>query len=186
MFLKNPHLDLTTSRIETARCVIVPFSTGGRVDIRELQEEFCKANRNLWVSPVLPDYDGEYEYVRSSESKIQKWEEFENFILDTMTGWLIWAWGIRVLESGKLNIGIWIRETEHGKWYATEVYTALIEWARAHTAHTFLIHSLNSENIASRKLAEKFGGILQEEKTDRGHDIYHIALDTSGLLFAKK
>ena len=31
-FLRNPHLDLTTSRIETDRCVLVPFSTDGRED----------------------------------------------------------------------------------------------------------------------------------------------------------
>jgi RimJ/RimL family protein N-acetyltransferase len=175
-FLRNPHLDLTTSRIETARCMLVPFSTDGRVDIRELQEEFCLANKNFWVAPILPDYDAEYEYVRSSEIKMQKWEEFENFILDKRTQELIWAGGIRVLESGKLNIGIWIREREHGKWYATEIYTALLDWARQNTDHTFLKHSLNPVNIASRKLAERFGGILQEEKTDRGHDIYHIPL----------
>ena len=88
-FLRNPHLDLTTSRIETARCLLVPFSLDGRVDIRELQEEFCKANKNLWVSPVLPDYDEEYEYVRASEEKMARGEEFENFILDKTTKQLI-------------------------------------------------------------------------------------------------
>ena len=62
-FLRNPHLDLTTSRIETSRCVIVPFSTDGRVDIRELQEEFCLANKNLWIAPVLPNYKEEMEFV---------------------------------------------------------------------------------------------------------------------------
>ncbi len=38
-FLSNPHLDLTISHIETARCVLVPFSLDGRVDIHELQEK---------------------------------------------------------------------------------------------------------------------------------------------------
>ncbi len=71
-FLSNPHLDLTTSRIETLRCILVPFSTDGRVDIHELQEEFCMANKNLWVSPYFPDYDAEYEYVRASEKKIAR------------------------------------------------------------------------------------------------------------------
>ena len=52
-FLLNPHLDLTTSRIETLRCVLVPFSTDGRVDIHELQREFAKANKNLYVVPII-------------------------------------------------------------------------------------------------------------------------------------
>ncbi len=175
-FLRNPHLDLTTSRIETDRCVLVPFSLDGWVDIRELQEEFCLANKNLWVSPVLPDYDGEYEYVKSSEEKIEKWDEFENFILDKTSQKLIWAGWIRLLESGKLNIGIWIREAEHWKWYATEIYTALIDWSKENTIYTYLKYSLNPVNIASRKLAERFGGVLQAEKTEREHDVYHIPL----------
>jgi hypothetical protein len=89
MFLKNPHLDLTASRIETDRCVIVPFSLDGRVDIHELQEEFCKANKNLYVSPILPTYEQELEYVRASEEKMARGEEFENFILDKTTKQLI-------------------------------------------------------------------------------------------------
>lgn len=175
-FLRHPHLDLTTSRIETDRCVLVPFSTDGRVDIRELQEEFCKANKNLYVSQYLPNYEQELEYVGSSEIKIQKWEELENFILDKMTKKLIWAGGLRLLESGEVNIGIWIREDAQGKWYASEAYDALIEWAKGNLIQQYLVHSLNPKNIASRKLAEKFGGILQSEKTERGHLIYHIPL----------
>ena len=62
------------------------------------------------------------------------------------------------------------------KWYATEVYAELLEWARQNTDHVFLKHSLNPVNIASRKLAEKFGGILQSEKTERGYYVYNIPL----------
>lgn len=40
----------------------------------------------------------------------------------------------------------------------------------------FLFHAVHPENRASRRLAEKFGGVLQSEKTDRGHEIYHIPL----------
>ena len=81
-FLSNPHLDLTTSRIETERCVLVPFSTDGRVDIRELAEEFCRANKDLYVSPFLPTYEQEFEFIRMQEEAIRNGEVFENFILD--------------------------------------------------------------------------------------------------------
>lgn len=175
-FLRDSHLNLTTSRIETPRCILVPFSTDGRADIRELQEEFCRANKDLYVSPFLPTYEQEVEFVTITAEKIARGEEFENFIIERETGKLLGAWGLRVLKSGQLNIGIWIREDEHGKWYATEVYSKLIDWARENTIHTFLKHSLHPDNIGSRKLAEKFGGILQGEKTERGHDIYHIFL----------
>lgn len=81
-FLLNPHLDLTTQIIETPRCVIIPFSTDGRVDIRELAEEFCKANKDFFVSPFLPTYEQELEFVGMQEMAIQNREVFENFILE--------------------------------------------------------------------------------------------------------
>ena len=175
-FLKNPHLDLINSRIETARCILVPFSTDGRVDIRELQQEFCRANKKLWVSPILPNYYQEYDYLKSSEEKIAQGREFENFILDKRKQILIGAGGLRLRESGELNIGIWIRENEQGKWLATEIYETLISWARENTNYTFLVHSVHPENISSRKLAEKFWGVFQEDKWENGNYIYHIPL----------
>jgi hypothetical protein len=81
-FLTTPHLDLTLSRIETPRCLLVPFSTDGRVDIRELQEEFCRANKDLYVSLNLPTYEEEVVWLTDMEQKIEKRELFENFILE--------------------------------------------------------------------------------------------------------
>ena len=173
-FLKNPYSDLTTSRIETLRCILVPFSTDGRVDIHELQREFAKANKNLYVVPIIPTYEEELEYVRKAEEKIARWEEFENFILEKDANRLLGCGWLRVLESWELNIGIWMREDMQGKWYATEVYAALIDWAGEYTDHTFLKHSLHPDNEPSRRLALKFEGVLQSEKTERWHDIYHI------------
>jgi hypothetical protein len=67
-WLKNPHLDLTTLRIETDRCIIVPFSSDGRVDIRELWEEFCKVNIDYAVGPIYPTYEQEIEFVAQMEA----------------------------------------------------------------------------------------------------------------------
>ena len=170
----NSHIDLTTSRIETTRCVLVPFSLDGRMDVQELTEEFCKANKDLFVSPFLPNYEQELDYIKSSESKIEKWQEFENFVFDKYTMRFIGCGGIRILETGEPNIGIWIRVDEHSKWYATEVYMALIDWARTNVRYRHLRHALDPRNTASRKLAIKFGGILQQETNERGDEIYHI------------
>ena len=88
-FLRNSHLDLTTVRIETPRCVIVPFSLDGRVDIHELAKEFCKANKNLWVSEFLPNYEEEMVFITGAIEQIERRELFENFILEKETGKLI-------------------------------------------------------------------------------------------------
>ena len=175
-FLSNPHLDLTTSRIETERCILVPFSTDGRVDIRELQLEFCKANKDLYVWPHLPNYAEEMMFVEEVMRDMANGETFENFILDKWTNRLIGCAGLNRAEEHRMNIWIWIRVDEHGKWYATEAYTAIIQWARENTIYAYLKHSLDPRNIASRKLALKFGGILQDETNEKWDEFYHIPL----------
>ena len=81
-FLKNPHLDLSSSLIESPRCILIPFSLDGRVGIHELQEEYCKANKDLYISPHLPTYEEEVVWLTDMEQKIEKRELFENFILE--------------------------------------------------------------------------------------------------------
>lgn len=175
-FLKNPHLDLLWEKIETERCMIVPFSVDGILDMHEVQREFCKANKNLFINPFLPTYEEEYEFIKNIAEGMKTGQSFENFIIEKWTHRLIGAVGLNSPEEETMNIGLWIRENEHGKWYATEAYDALIDWARKNVRYKYLKHSTNPENIASVKLALKFLGILQEEKTYRGHDIYHILL----------
>ena len=103
-FLINPHLDLTTSRIETERCILVPFSTDGRVDIHELAIEFCLANKDLYVSPFLPTYEQELEFIKIQEAAIKNGEIFENFILERVTGRLIGCVGLNTPEQDRMNI----------------------------------------------------------------------------------
>ena len=114
-FLKNPHLDLTSSRIETERCILVPFSTDGRVDIHEFATEFCKANQDHYVGPFLPTYEQELEFIKIQEETIRKGELFDNFILEKDTHRLIGTVGLSSPEEHRMNIGLWIRIDEHGK-----------------------------------------------------------------------
>ena len=81
-FLKNPHLDLTLSRIETLRYILLPFSSDGRVDIHELHEQYSQANKELYISPHLPTYEEEVVWLQDMEQKIERRELFENFILE--------------------------------------------------------------------------------------------------------
>ncbi len=175
-FLRNLHLDLSIVRIETERCVLVPFSLDGRVDIHELQEEFCKANSNFFVSPFLPTYEQEIHYIERVIKDMEEKIVLELLILDKDTNRFIGCIGLSRMEEDRMNIGLWIRVDEQGRWYATEVYTAMLEWARENIRYKYLKHSLDPRNIASRKLALKFGGILQDGDNAKGDEVYHIPL----------
>ncbi len=112
-FLKNPHLDLLSEKIETERCIIVPFSVYGRVDMHEVQREFCKANKNLFINPFLPTYEEEYEFIKNIEEGMKTGNSFENFIIEKETEKLIGAVGLNSPEETTMNIGLWIREDKH-------------------------------------------------------------------------
>jgi hypothetical protein len=71
-FLRYPYLDLTTSRIKTERCILVPFSFDAGVDIHEFHREFSLANQDLYVAPSIPTYDEEVIFLRGSIEKIGK------------------------------------------------------------------------------------------------------------------
>ena len=79
-------------------------STDGRVDIHELAIEFCLANKDLYVSPFLPTYEQELEFIKIQEAAIKNGEIFENFILERVTGRLIGCVGLNTPEQDRMNI----------------------------------------------------------------------------------
>lgn len=81
LLFKDPYLDLIHQYIETDRCVIVPFSTDGIVDIKDLNKEFNKANKNLWITSALRDMEDESEFVKMKIISMGNNEIFENFII---------------------------------------------------------------------------------------------------------
>jgi hypothetical protein len=112
LLLKDPYLDLIHQYIETERCVIVPFSTDGIVDIKELTREFCKANKNYWISKTLPDYEEELELVKTIIIAMGNNEVFENFIIHKDSGELVGAICLNAPEEDSANIVLWIRDSE--------------------------------------------------------------------------
>lgn len=89
LLLKNPYLDLIHQYIETERCVIVPFSTDGIVDIKDHNREFNLANKNLWISKNLRDMGDEMEFIKTRMISMGNNEVFENFVLQKESGELI-------------------------------------------------------------------------------------------------
>lgn len=175
-FFSTPHIDLIHEHIDTPRCFLLPFSVDGRVDIRELAEEFCKANKDHYVSDFHPTYEEEIDFVLSIVEGMKRGELFENFIFDRESLKFIGCAGLNKPEPNTMNIGIWICTDEQGKWYATEAYDAIMYWARANTKYQYLKHYLDPRNDASRKLALKFAWIKQDYSNERGDEFYHIPL----------
>ncbi|MDO7873474.1 GNAT family N-acetyltransferase [Hymenobacter sp. ASUV-10] len=59
--------------------------------------------------------------------------------------------------KGYPEIGWVLAAPAHGKGYATEGVTAALAWADAHFGPTRMVCLMDPENVASRRVAEKFG-----------------------------
>ncbi len=174
-FLKNPETDLENITIETPRCIIEPFHMEW-IDFEDLTQAFCWANEKLYVSELYPTIEQEREFILSTIENRRNNKALGCFIFDKKTHSLIGSVWINDLDTSEPNLGLWIRKEQHGKWYGTEAYAAMLEWVKKETSFTFFKHAVNPENTASIKLALKFNGKLQDTMTERGHLKYYISI----------
>ncbi len=175
--LRNPDIILKNEEIITERLLLSPFALH-KVNVLEVWQEFCMANRNLFIAPENPEtIEQEISFLKLFERKNELHEAFQLFIFEKANHRFIGCIGIRVLENDEYNLWIWIRTDEQRKWFATEAYRALIDWSKKNLDTPYLKHSLNEDNICSQRLVEKFSGILQKERTkERDHLKYFIYL----------
>lgn len=168
-FLSNPHLDPTTSHIETDRCVLVPF-TSLELDSRRFCDDINQSYGYRQFTPQLSR-----RYLRNGVRATRGRVGYFVYILlkgDTKVRWTLDVSFVKETP----NIGIWIDRDIQGQWYGSETYAAMLEWVRRNTVLKTIQHTLDPINTRSRWLAEKFGGVLQQGITEKGYEIYHIPL----------
>lgn len=175
-FLRNNELDLDNVIIESPRCIIKPFHIEW-TDFEDLSSAFCGANENLFISEYLPSAEQERDYIWYCIEKRSKGKAIEFFVYDKKSNILIGSVWINEIDSGEPNVWLWIRKELHGKWYGTELYSAIIEWTKKETNFTFLKHVSDLDNSASIKLAERFKWKLQETLNSWKQAKYYIMLD---------
>lgn len=175
-YLNNPETDIEKIVIESPRCIIKPFQVEW-IDFEDLTKAFCEANENLYIIPVNdPSVENERAYIEWSIDARKNGKLFECFTFDKITNRLIGSVGISDISAPEPNIGLWIRKELYGKWLGTEVYQAILDWAKVETNLIFLKHGVNPKNTASIRLAEHFSWVLQDER-EKGWELkYYIYL----------
>lgn len=56
------------------------------------------------------------------------------------------------------EVGLWLRESAHGRGYGTEVVRALVGWAGVELGKAAFTYPVAIGNVASRRIAERLGG----------------------------
>lgn len=76
------------------------------------------------------------------------------------------AASIDAADTPTPEVGIWLRETAHGLGYASEVIKRLCEWATERFNPRSFIYPVVVENLPSRRIAERLGGVVTAHRTN--------------------
>lgn len=74
--------------------------------------------------------------------------------------------GVHAALSGTPELGIWLRTDAHGKGLGRELIGAVIRWANETIPVRYFEYPVAEENIASRRIAEAYGGEVLAYRTN--------------------
>ncbi len=74
------------------------------------------------------------------------------------------------LDGAPPELGIWIKESEHGHGYGTEAVKAVAGWAARELGSTRFTYATAVENVPSLRIAEALGGTIVGTRTSPKYD----------------
>lgn len=77
-------------------------------------------------------------------------------------------------NEAEFRIGYLVSESAWGQGVASEMLSGLVEWCRGQPAVSFLVGGLDRDNLASRRVLEKCGFVVDEQ--GEHHELYRLAL----------
>lgn len=154
----------TQTQIKTERLLLKPVS-------HEYKEEIFKNFTKKVALHMYPQPTGNIKYIEDfinkSVTEMEAGENLQLVILDSKTEEFLGCAGLHHIDKPDPELGIWLKETAQGKSYGKEVIGSLISWARNNLKFNHLRYPVSKANIASRKVAEHFGGKVAKEFTDK-------------------
>lgn len=123
---------------------------------KELTDEVTKYLR----VPTPTKIEQEAEWITKSKETYQKWENI-NFIVTDDAGDFIGTCGVMDLNTSTPELGLRLKESARGKGYGKEMIAGLINRLETHKKFDYIVYRAHVENVATNKIAERFGGELQ-------------------------
>ena len=79
-------------------------------------------------------------------------------------------------DSVSPELGLWLKESAHGKGFGREVVAALVEWGHATLGKASFIYPVAVQNTASRRIAENLHGEIIGHRTNAKYEsvVYRI------------
>ncbi|HVZ12215.1 MAG TPA: GNAT family N-acetyltransferase [Patescibacteria group bacterium] len=153
-------MNLLEEVIESERLKLVPTSEEYAQDI---YKEFTREITEYMYPKSADDVSETLEFIKFSRDKMETGEQLQVVILNKNTGEFLGHGGINHLDSGTPELGIWIKRDAHGNKYGLEAIHALKNWIDRNLSYRYIFYPVDNRNIASRKIAESLGGIIEDE-----------------------
>lgn len=88
--------------------------------------------------------------------------------------------GIESVAEATPEIGLWLRADAHGRGYGSETAAAVIEWAAEALKCEAFDYPVAVDNVASRRIAERLGGVLIARRTNPKYESVVYRIPASG------
>ncbi len=159
-------LDLPMS-IETSRLALRPPKTGDGAALHDaLTESLAELRRFLaslpWVAAEQTLESAE-TFCRQGEANFIARRDLPFLVFEKATGRLVASAGLHrtVWQTPKTEVGYWCRTSATGRGYVTEAVDALVGYAMTHLQAVRVELITDEENLASRRVAERTGFVLE-------------------------
>lgn len=166
--------DLSQTCITSARLTLRAFTAA------DAAESFAEANGRIakYMSWNPPSSEREYEDIcQRMISDMKAGDNLELVVRLTGTNEFIGRAGLHSADGDWLETGIWIKESVQGRGYGREAVATVIEWASAVFHPSGFLWPVVDENMASRRLAEYFGGeMIGTRRRQKAGDISRVLL----------
>lgn len=165
--MPSPLLINVPDRFETSRLVLRPHKSGdGPVLHEALVESIAELRQFLWVLPWVAEEqtrDSAEIRCRRCEANFLSRTDLAFLAFERSSGRLVGSVGLHRTDWDlpKTEVGYWIRTSEVGKGYAAEGVQALVAWALDRLGAQRVELVAEDRNIASRKVAERCGFVLE-------------------------
>jgi RimJ/RimL family protein N-acetyltransferase len=159
--------------ISTDRTVIRPFTA------KDAGEVFACISPEItrfmaWEPP--PTEDAFAEVWRTWLSSIEEKSELHLVPRHRDDGRCLGIIGVHALHSETPELGIWLRHDVHGLRLGRELIGAVARWVSETFPVKYFEYPVAEENIASRRIAEAYGGQVKEHRRNPKYSsvVYHI------------
>jgi ribosomal-protein-alanine N-acetyltransferase len=154
-------------KVDTERLKLRPVSNKYKVDI--CNEFTAEVTKFMPFNPI-GDIKMTEEFLENSLLELIDGNSIHFCILNKETNEFLGCCGIHNIDTKVIEIGLWIKKKEQSKGYGTETVKALIDFAEEKFDYNYLVYPVDKDNLASRKIPEKFGffssNIYEKKKSE--------------------